>query len=711
MVHMYYYPENDKKDLKKFVKRLIKDLKSDDPQMRRAAAHAFNFESVVSGYVDGKPVNKDRVDKFNEISREIAMDAVIEGLKDNNRIVQADLIHFLGTLKDKRALKRLQKLENDPDVKCPLIYTIFLLNDFSLDCLLKGFESDKIYIKTMSMWYLGEKHPKNALCPIIKSLNNSNWSVRFKAVEVLGNIGNKKALEPLLKCLNDKSTNVRRKSIQSIGKIITNEHPLTEEKSKETTEIKCYKVSPKVLNALINSLKDKNPNVRVTAVETLGKINNNNDEEKIKNSLKDIITDSNSKVSQKTKETLKKIEKKHKTRKVPEWNMYNPRLEYANDSQKKFYRKWLLNLNKGKFLDIEGNLSYVFNYLYGVINEFIQNRDINHFLDCFNKIEKGYGEYPKIKEYLIIWKSDAYRLVGEYDKALETIKEKGLLPFEATIFAQIISHEKGNFIDGKDLIYMNGISKLTDFGKKHQNEIADVATLFLNDFYKENGMNLAQFFLKSFNTDLSKEGLSSLEKFFPKKSEYLRFKGNGFSKENLANMDQYSHGFFRGCVLINIDANLIPNSINFKYSYVPPIVAQAFKNEIKRILRESENTVREEMDIPKIGEGWVSETELYYLIMKAFPKEHIIHHGRPSWLGQQHLDIYFPAKNIGIEYQGEQHNEPLDFFGGQKAFEYRQKLDKRKKERCKKNECKLIYIYPDYDFKEIKNQINEILNG
>ena len=79
------------------------------------------------------------------------------------------------------------------------------------------------------------------------------------------------------------------------------------------------------------------------------------------------------------------------------------------------------------------------------------------------------------------------------------------------------------------------------------------------------------------------------------------------------------------------------------------------KNEIKRIVRECENTVREEMDLPKIGEGWISETELYYQIKKAFPREIVIHHGRPAWLGRQHLDVYLPKKNIAIEYQGNQH--------------------------------------------------------
>lgn len=672
------YLQNDKKDLKKFVKMLMKDLRSDDPQTRQAAAFQFDFESVpINVDSDGKPLDQNKIDTFNRISREIAMDVIIEGLNDEDIKVRRSLARFLGTLRDQRGLERLKeslKTEKDPGVRSAFINSIFQLTDYSLDCLLKGLESD-MDIKKRSVYFLGEKHPQKAINPLINLLNDPNWQIRFSAIEALGKSGNEKALEPLSKCLKDKSASVRRKSIESIGKIIENNS---------------VKLTSNVLSALMDSLEDENLNVKLATVKTLETIDCDKiNKEKINKCLENLINDSNSSISNKAKEIFGNRNKKGN---VPEWD-------------EKFYKKWLSNLNKSKFLDIEGNLSYIFNYLYEVITEFVQSRDINQFLESFNKVDEGYSKYPKIKEYLIIWKSDAYLLVGEYGKALETVKEKGLLSFEATKFAQILSNEEGNFIDGKNLIYMGGISNLTDFGRKHQNEVADVCKLFLNDFYEENGMNMAQFFLENFNTDLSEEGLHSLERFFPKKSEYLRLKGNGFSKEFLINHTPYSHGLFRGAPVI-IDSN----SINFKYSFIPPIVAAAFKNEIKRIIRESENTVREEMDIPKIGEGWVSETELYYLVRKAFPKEYIIHHGRPSWLGRQHLDIYFPEKNIGIEYQGIQHDQPVDLFGGQKALKYRQKLDNRKKERCKKNKCDLIYVYPNYDFKEIKTQIRKSLS-
>jgi hypothetical protein len=75
-----------------------------------------------------------------------------------------------------------------------------------------------------------------------------------------------------------------------------------------------------------------------------------------------------------------------------------------------------------------------------------------------------------------------------------------------------------------------------------------------------------------------------------------------------------------------------------------------------------------------------------------------------KWLGGQSLDFYLPKYNIAIECQGEQHYNPIKYFGGEKGFKYRKKLDEKKKELCEQNKIKLIY----FDYKE--NDINELVN-
>lgn len=77
-----------------------------------------------------------------------------------------------------------------------------------------------------------------------------------------------------------------------------------------------------------------------------------------------------------------------------------------------------------------------------------------------------------------------------------------------------------------------------------------------------------------------------------------------------------------------------------------------------------------------------------------------------SWLGKQSLDFYLPKYGIAIECQGIQHFEPIEFFGGEKMFEYRKNLDRNKLKLCTENNVNLFYI--NYNDK-LENKINELI--
>jgi very-short-patch-repair endonuclease len=70
------------------------------------------------------------------------------------------------------------------------------------------------------------------------------------------------------------------------------------------------------------------------------------------------------------------------------------------------------------------------------------------------------------------------------------------------------------------------------------------------------------------------------------------------------------------------------------------------------------------------------------------------------------FDFYLPNYNLCIEYDGRQHFEPIDFFGGEKNFEIIKKRDKIKNEYCLNNNIHLIRI----PYNEYKN-INSILHN
>lgn len=111
--------------------------------------------------------------------------------------------------------------------------------------------------------------------------------------------------------------------------------------------------------------------------------------------------------------------------------------------------------------------------------------------------------------------------------------------------------------------------------------------------------------------------------------------------------------------------------------------------------REAENEVRDILGIPRVGEGWISEIELLKMIQNIFPNEKIIYQARPLWLGLQRLDIFIPGLKLAIEYQGRQHYEPVQFFGGENGFSLTQSRDKRKADLCAKNGVTLIYFRYD----------------
>ncbi len=109
---------------------------------------------------------------------------------------------------------------------------------------------------------------------------------------------------------------------------------------------------------------------------------------------------------------------------------------------------------------------------------------------------------------------------------------------------------------------------------------------------------------------------------------------------------------------------------------------------IEKILREAENELRERHGLPRIGEGWISELQLFGLVKSVFPDA--VMHASPDWLRPQHLDVFVEGRQLAFEYQGRQHFEPVEFFGGQVAFEETRKRDRRKARRCASNGVRLI---------------------
>ena len=77
--------------------------------------------------------------------------------------------------------------------------------------------------------------------------------------------------------------------------------------------------------------------------------------------------------------------------------------------------------------------------------------------------------------------------------------------------------------------------------------------------------------------------------------------------------------------------------------------------------------------------------------------------------GNLSYDFYLPNHNMLIECQGEQHERPIEYFGGEKQFAIQQEHDRRKREYAKDNGYRLLVIsYKDYN--NIDNILTKAIN-
>jgi len=161
--------------------------------------------------------------------------------------------------------------------------------------------------------------------------------------------------------------------------------------------------------------------------------------------------------------------------------------------------------------------------------------------------------------------------------------------------------------------------------------------------------------------------------------------------------------FLEGRILFEVNVKVILDKCFrggfYEYSKNPFILI------LNTIFREAENILRIKKGLPKIGEGWISEMRLFNLIKDHY--QNTLHQASPEWLKPQHLDVYIPNKKIAFEYQGRQHFEPVDFFGGEKSFTKIKKLDSKKYSKCIKKNIKLIYWRYDETINE-KNLIRKL---
>lgn len=95
--------------------------------------------------------------------------------------------------------------------------------------------------------------------------------------------------------------------------------------------------------------------------------------------------------------------------------------------------------------------------------------------------------------------------------------------------------------------------------------------------------------------------------------------------------------------------------------------------------------------------SWLSEHHISFVSQKTFKE--------CSNKALLPFDFYLPSRNMCIEYDGEQHYGPDNFYNKKRGFEYRQRNDRIKTNFCHKNDIKLIRIRYDENIDNILRQV------
>jgi hypothetical protein len=161
------------------------------------------------------------------------------------------------------------------------------------------------------------------------------------------------------------------------------------------------------------------------------------------------------------------------------------------------------------------------------------------------------------------------------------------------------------------------------------------------------------------------------------------------------------------------DANQLETKINHKI--VPLIGSGLITTEVLDLmyqnkLKEIKSLFIEENELKYGDARWTSEKYVFFSVQKKFKDLKVFHHYSPPFLGLQHYDIYIPSQKIAVEYNGRQHYEPVEFFGGIEGFKETIRRDKKKKEISEKYGVTLLTHKYDEPIEYLLEKLSRIIS-
>jgi len=324
-----------------------------------------------------------------------------------------------------------------------------------------------------------------------------------------------------------------------------------------------------------------------------------------------------------------------------------------SDEQLRFFRDWEKAWERGTAIGVDGNISYLFSYTRKVLE-----RPVPRIIPELQRLIEAYSGEDKFPSYCQMWLSDCYVFLKDFQSAIDVYPQLPITSRNRVMTDNLLSLKlhAGVRISGRDILTLRG-PKVTKWGKEHLDQVEHYLDVIVSAFQNNREVDLLEEWKKS--------------------------------------SGQHAYSVFRGTFSssgVELQA--------YSFSQNPEVIGFVAEKT-----RDAENSVREEMGLPRVGEGWIAETQLYYELCRAFPNTEVIHHARPTWLGKQHLDVFMPEYAVAIEYQGAQHDQPVEYFGGLEAFEATRKRDHVKMRLCKAHYIYLMYVKEGYDLAEVIREV------
>ncbi len=383
---------------------------------------------------------------------------------------------------------------------------------------------------------------------------------------------------------------------------------------------------------------------------------------------------------------------------------------YASFYQKEFYKKFKELFLNEVFIDLKSN-NYYSILQFEIREDYKKHRDIERYKKESENFDKYYNFGNDNYEGDLLC---AMETRSDYIEEAWNLRLKNGWIFDFQVLAFYEEKLQKKLLDGEIIARYLGLTYQSEFVRKNLDQIIKFIPNERKKYEEEKKMDFFEcFFIK-------RERYNKLDNSVEKKTDFqfkvwyghelrVDFWHDFHIRDDL---DYYKQFFLREQdyydrkkIEDNQDSGNIPSPFRGGL-----IVSDAIKNQLRILILQAENSFRESIGLKKVGEGWFSETELYYHIKEAFSELEVVKQGQPKWLGLQRFDIYIPIYKIAIEYQGLQHFEAIDFFGGEEGLRNTQERDIRKRELCLINDTHLIEVLPNYNLNEIISQIKTLIN-